>query len=162
MISLRAVARTDGDALHAIFTEPGVRRYLFDDTALTREDTQRHVNAACSHDAWVIVDGGQILGLVSLRPSGADRELIVAVSERHWGSGIAFTAAQAAMRHGFDVLKLPRILAAVDLPNQRSHRLMERLGFVLTGEVEGPKHRLRTYQAINPATSSTSANRSRL
>ena len=151
MISLRAVATTDGDALHAIFTEPGVRRCLFDDALLTREDTQRHVDAACGADGWAIVGDGQTLGLVTLRPSGPDRELIIALSERHWGRGIAFTAAQAAMRHGFERLTLPRILAAVDLPNQRSHRLMERLGFVVTGEAEGPKHRLRTYRAINPA-----------
>lgn len=151
MITLRAVASTDGDALHAIFTEPGVRRYLFDDAVLTREDTQRHVDDACRHDAWVILSDGQTLGLVSLRPSGADLELIIAVSERHWGRGIAFTAAQAAMRHGFEVRKLPRILAAVDLPNERSHRLMERLGFIVTREAEGPKHRLRTYRAVNPA-----------
>ena len=38
------------------------------------------------------------------------------------------------MRHGFEVLKLDRILAGVDLPNERSHRLMARLGFTPTGE----------------------------
>ena len=55
------------------------------------------------------------------------------------------------MRHGFEVLKLDRILAGVDLPNDRSHRLMARLGFTPTGETGGPKHRARTYEARPPS-----------
>jgi RimJ/RimL family protein N-acetyltransferase len=160
MIVLRAVETTDGDALHAIFIEPGVRRFLFDDVLLTRADTQRHVEAVRADGGWVIEQDGAIVGLTSLRPSGDGRELMIAVSEHHWGRGVALQAAKAAMRHGFDVLKLLRILAAVDLPNERSHRLMRRLGFVPTGETDGPKHRLRTYVAFSAAASSTSSRRS--
>ncbi len=46
MIDLRAVESADGDALHAISIEPGVRRFLFDDIELTRSETQEHVDAA--------------------------------------------------------------------------------------------------------------------
>ena len=73
---------------------------------------------------------------------------MIALSERCWGKGLAFAAARMAVRHGFDVLKLERILASVDLPNERSHRLMARLGFVPCGEADGPKYRLRTYEAL--------------
>lgn len=147
MIELRAVDIGDGDALHAIFTEPGVRLYLFDDTVLTRDQTQAHVDAAVGHDSWVICLGGKVIGFVSLRPTAGDRELMLALEGRCWRRGVAFEAAQAAMRHGFEVLKLDRILAAVDLPNERSHRLVTRLGFVPTGEVDCPVHRLRSYEA---------------
>jgi RimJ/RimL family protein N-acetyltransferase len=148
MIVLRAVESADGDALHAIFTEPGVRRFLFDGIELTRSETQEHVDAACAHGAWTIRHDGKIVGLVALRPVGAERELLIAVSERYWGSGAALHAAQQAMLHGFDVLGLGRILATVDLPNERSHRLMARLGFAPTGEGEGPKYRFRSYEAL--------------
>lgn len=77
---------------------------------------------------------------------------MIAVSERCWGRGVAFEAARAAMRHGFDVLKLDRIVAGVDLPNQRSHRLMTRLGLTATGETDGPKYRARTYEVRRPST----------
>jgi ribosomal-protein-alanine N-acetyltransferase len=160
MIALRAVETTDGDALHAIFTEPGVRRFLFDDVLLTRAETQKHVEAACAHGAWVIEQDGAIVGLASLRPTDDGRELVIAVSGHRWGRGVALQAAKAAMSHGFDVLRLPRILAVVDVPNERSHRLMHRLGFVPTGETDGPKHRLRTYVAFSGAASSTSSTRS--
>lgn len=148
MIALRAVENADGDALHALFTEPGVRRFLFDDVELTRAETQEHVDAACMHGAWTIRQDGEIVGLVALRPIGVDRELIVALGERWWGSGAAMWAARQAMRHGFEVLALERILATVDLPNERSHRLMTRLDFRATGEGEGPKYHFRTYEAL--------------
>ena len=148
MITLRALRATDCDALHAVFTETGVRRFLFDDSVLTRDQTQHHLDAAIGHGGWAICDGDRIVGFVSLRPKDGTRELMVAVSEQYWGHGVAFEAARAAMRHGFETLKLARILAAVDLPNERSHRLMLRLGFSPRGESEGPKHRLRTYEAL--------------
>jgi ribosomal-protein-alanine N-acetyltransferase len=155
---LRPVAPGDGDALHALFTEPGVRQYLFDDILLTRADSQKHLEAALAHDAWTVEVDGLIVGFTSLRPVGDDRELTIAVSERCWGRGVAFEAAQAALRHGFEVLKLDRILAGVDLPNERSHRLMTRLGFVPTGETHGPKYRARTYE-VSAAAWSTSSKR---
>jgi RimJ/RimL family protein N-acetyltransferase len=148
-VALRTVELGDGDALHAVFTEPGVRQYLFDDILLTREATQKHVVAARDHGAWVICLDGAVVGLVSLRPVAVDRELIIAVSERCWGRGMAFAAAEAVLRHGFDVMKLRRILAGVDLPNERSHRLMTRLGFVPMGETDGPKYRARIYQLMS-------------
>jgi [ribosomal protein S5]-alanine N-acetyltransferase len=148
---LRPLVPSDADALHVIFTEPGVRQYLFDDTLLTREESRKHVEAALAHDAWIVELDGLVVGFTSLRPVGGDRELMIALSERCWGRGVAFDAARAAMRHGFEVLKLDRIVASVDLPNDRSHRLMARLGFGSIGETDGPKYRARTYEARRPS-----------
>jgi ribosomal-protein-alanine N-acetyltransferase len=147
-VVLRPIALSDAAALHAIFTEPGVRQYLFDDILLTRAETQGHVEAALGHDAWIVMLDGEVMGFTSLRPVGDDRELMIALSGRCWGRGVAFQASQAAMRHGFEVLKLDRILASVDLPNERSHRLMARLGFTPTGESQGPRYGLRSYQIL--------------
>lgn len=157
-VILRSLLPSDVAALHALFTEPGVRQYLFDDVLLTREETQRHVDAALTHDAWAIELDGVVVGFASLRPVGNGRELMIAVRERCWGRGVAFEAARAAIRYGFDVLRLERILAGVDLPNERSHRLMTRLGFVPTGEIDGPKYRARTYE-VSAAAWSTSSRR---
>lgn len=148
-MKLRAVETSDGDALHAIFSEPGVTEYLFDGAAPDRADSQRHVEAAVTHPAWTIVVEGALVGLVSLRPSGSgDHELIIVIASRHWGQGLARRASQEAMRHGFENLRLPRILATVDEPNQRSHGLMARLGFRPTGEGPGPKFRQKFYEAL--------------
>ena len=60
---LRPLEPSDADALHVVFTEPGVRQYLFDDILLTREETQKHVEAALTHDAWVVELDGLVVGL---------------------------------------------------------------------------------------------------
>jgi ribosomal-protein-alanine N-acetyltransferase len=151
-VRLRAVTAGDGDALHAIFTQPGVRKFLFDDILLTREQTQAHVEAATRHDAWVVCEndrpGDRVVGFVSLRPTGEDVELMVAIGEQDWGRGLAYSASAEALRHGFEIRRRSRILAAVDLPNERSHKLMKSLGFTSTGESDGPKYRLRHYEAL--------------
>jgi len=147
-VKLRAVTAADGEALHAIFTQPGVRKFLFDDVLLTREQTQGHVEAATMHDAWVVCEDDRVVGFVSLRPTGEDVELMVAISEACWGRGLAHAAASAALRHGFEIQGRKRVLAAVDLPNERSHKLMKRLGFTPTGESDGPANRLRHYEAL--------------
>ncbi len=152
-VVLRPLAPSDADALHVLFTEAGVRRYLFDDVLLSRGQTQKHIEAALAHDAWVVELDGEAVGFAALRPAGDDRELIIALSERCWGRSVAFEAARAAMRHGFEVLGLDRILAGVDLPNERSHRLMARLGFVPGGETDGLKYRARTYEILRPLSS---------
>ena len=147
-MKLRAVRPSDGDALHAIFTQPGVRRFLFDDIVLTREQTQGHVATATNHDAWVICEGEALVGFVALKPTGEDVELLVALAEQAWGRGLAYEASTAALRHGFEIRARKRILASVDLPNERSHKLMKRLGFTPIGETDGPKYRLLRYEAL--------------
>ncbi len=77
---LRPVEPSDAEALHVLFTEPGVRQYLFDDILLTREETRKHVEAALTHDAWVVELDEMIVGFASLRPVGDDRELMIAIS----------------------------------------------------------------------------------
>ena len=46
----------------------------------------------------------------------------------YWGRGLATKAVNAALGFGFTVLGLHRIVAATDVRNQRSWRLLERVG----------------------------------
>jgi ribosomal-protein-alanine N-acetyltransferase len=45
-----------------------------------------------------------------------------------WGRGLCTEGAQAALRYGFDVLKLDEIVSLTVLANRRSWRVMEKLG----------------------------------
>ncbi len=45
-----------------------------------------------------------------------------------WGRGYATEGAREALRYGFEVLDLPEIVAMATIGNERSHRVMERLG----------------------------------
>jgi hypothetical protein len=71
---LRLVGMDDANALDEAFTEVGVARYLFDDCLLSREETQKHVEAARSHAGWAICVEGAVVGLVALRPVDAVRD----------------------------------------------------------------------------------------
>ena len=52
-----------------------------------------------------------------------------------WGRGFATEAATATLRHAFDVLALPRVLAAVLPDNARSRRVTEKIGMRRIGSV---------------------------
>lgn len=51
----------------------------------------------------------------------------------YWGQGLMREALTAVLRHGFQVMELHRIQAMVDPRNNRSQRLLERLGFTREG-----------------------------
>ncbi len=55
-------------------------------------------------------------------------EIAWRVARRHWGRGYATEAAEAALDYGFRELGLEQIVAVTVPANQRSRRVMERLG----------------------------------
>ena len=73
------------------------------------------------------------------------------LAHEFWGHGYASEAAAAVLAHGFNVLGLDEILAFTVPANQRSWRLMERIGMKRSPEedFEHPNipegHRLRTH-----------------
>jgi RimJ/RimL family protein N-acetyltransferase len=78
--------------------------------------------------------GGALAGFVGLSPVPDDIPLAPAVeigwrlAREQWGRGIAREAAGAALGHGFGTLGLHEIVAYTAAGNERSRRLMERLG----------------------------------
>jgi RimJ/RimL family protein N-acetyltransferase len=50
------------------------------------------------------------------------------LAREHWGHGYATEAARAALEFGFGAQRLPEIVAMTVATNQRSRRVMERLG----------------------------------
>jgi [ribosomal protein S5]-alanine N-acetyltransferase len=57
----------------------------------------------------------------------------IALARANWGKGIAETAGALLLEHAFMTLNLTRIVAEVHASNERSLRLMTRLGFVREG-----------------------------
>jgi RimJ/RimL family protein N-acetyltransferase len=77
---------------------------------------------------------GTFAGFVGLSPVPDELPLAPAVeigwrlAREQWGRGIAREAATAALAHGFGALGLEEIVAYTTVSNDRSWRLMERLG----------------------------------
>jgi RimJ/RimL family protein N-acetyltransferase len=78
--------------------------------------------------------GAPFIGFVGLGRPGFDAHFTPAVEigwrldRRHWGSGYATEAAAAALTFAFEDLNLPEVVSFTALPNQRSIRVMRRLG----------------------------------
>jgi RimJ/RimL family protein N-acetyltransferase len=160
---LRAVSSADIDILWAIWREPAVRRYLFDDIPVARERATEIVTdmMALANDGlgmWTVRlrNTSAAIGCAGLLRAGAamvaddpqlrgSAEVVVALTPSAWHHGYAQEALRAVLEHAFVQLQLPQVCAMADVPNDASVRLVSRLGFVPAAEGEGPKHRLCAY-----------------
>jgi ribosomal-protein-alanine N-acetyltransferase len=148
---LRPLGTADLDAVHALWTDPDVRRYLWDDVVITREQadgaltTSEQDFAVRGFGLWgiALADGGALLGFCGARrASGGAPELLYGLLGTAWGQGLATECAAAVLDHLFGPLGLPEAVALTDATNAASVRVMERLG--MTFERRGDHHGLDT------------------
>ncbi|MDH3641664.1 MAG: GNAT family N-acetyltransferase [Gammaproteobacteria bacterium] len=138
---LRPIANSDLAALHEFWNEPDVRRYLWDDQHLSREAVGRIVAAseACFTELGsgffaieVAKNPGMLVGFCGHRrfEDGDQVELLFGILPDFWGEGYVTEAAIAVLRFGFENCGIDRVVAAADTPNQRSVRVLQRLGMI--------------------------------
>lgn len=135
---LRPLAPEDLDAIHHVWTEPGVRRYLWDGKAISREKAASVLarNAGYFEERgvglWAVLRGEreELIGFCGFWPFGdASRfELAYGLAPSHWGAGLATEMARAAIRYGFEEAGFERITASADTPNMASLRVMQKAG----------------------------------
>lgn len=160
----KRLTAADAGRLATLLAEPGVRRFLCDDAVLSVAEVdamiaQGHDLAPQGLGLWELAtpDGAPLgcLGLLPVSVSAAaarpdlagDIEPLIALHEAAWGKAYAGEAMKAALEHAFGTLRLARLVALVDEPNERSHRLLRRVGFAPAGEGNGPRHKLVAYFA---------------
>ena len=130
---------SDADALHALWTAPGVRRFLWDDEIIPLERTA----GVIATSVQLFEDRG--FGLWAVRFRGApalegfagiwpfhdppEYELLYGVAERSWGLGYAAEAGAAVLSYCFDVLDMASVRASTDAGNAASVRVLDKLGF---------------------------------
>ena len=150
---LRPYQAADLDALRALFGDPQVRRYLFDDEVWPRELVEQEIASNLeafeklglgqwalelreSSHAGVSGDEGGLVGFCGFREffEPPQLQLLYGLSPRAWGTGLATEAARAACEYGFLEGGLDRVLAATDLPNTASIEVMKRLGMYFVEE----------------------------
>lgn len=137
-LRLRPLAPADLDAVHALWTDPDVRRYLWDGVTIPRETAAEVIAASeelfrrCSFGWWGLREraGEELIGFCGLRFVGEteDVEIGFGVAPPRWGRGLATEAARACLRYAFAEKNLPRVLAVTDAANAASARVLEKLG----------------------------------
>jgi ribosomal-protein-alanine N-acetyltransferase len=140
---LRPCDEADIDLLHGHWTEPEVRRYLWDERTIGRDTVREFVQSSLEssrrrgYGLWLPLrkSDGAFQGVCGLRDGALDwPELLYSVPAPHWGLGLATESARGVLRHAFQELGLVYIVATVDKPNVASIRVLEKLGFAVTGE----------------------------
>lgn len=171
---LRPIRSEDASWLRALWDEPDVRRFLFDDepvemTRTTGVLTDALALAPRGLGLWALEpraraaeSAAEPLGCAGLLPVSAAAEFypavaggiepLVALAPAAWGHGYATEALTALIDHGGSALGLTRLAAAVDVPNAASIRLVERLGFRTVAETAGPRYPLRHFELTTSRT----------
>ncbi len=166
-LRLDPVASGDLDRLHSLLILPDVRRFLCDNTVLDRVQVEGLIREAAALAArglglWsLLADDEAWIGILGLQPISeaaseawpgftGEVEPVIALHPQAWGRGYAAEALKRAAAYARDDLHLNRLVALVDEPNLRSHRLLAKIGFRILGEGPGPRHPLRAYSLALP------------
>ena len=143
---LRPVTADDHAALLAHWTQPEVRRFLFDGAALSAAEVAETIEESTGHFAargfgiWLIElgSGAGLVGTAGLRPlEESGLEIFYSLAPGAWGHGYATEAARAVVKYGLGPLGLPEVLAEVDEGNAASVAVVKRLGMTPYAVVPG-------------------------
>lgn len=160
-LSLRPLAPSGADALHALWTQPDVRRYLWDDavlppehtTAILEENERRFATEGLGLWGCYGPASEALIGFAGywyfFEPP--EHHLLYGLAPERWGQGLATEAARAVLHYGFTEGDLTAILAATDPPNLASQRVLDRLGMTYTGEKQRGEQVTRYYHLTRRA-----------
>ncbi len=140
-LSLRPVEDADVEALHSLWTDEAVRRFLWDGELIPPERTREIVARSCA----LFDDHG--FGIWGVRERGSDLligfagywhfrtppslELVFGVASSHWNRGIATESSRCLIRYAFESLGFRSVEASTDFANTASTRVLEKLGMSL-------------------------------
>lgn len=150
---LRAWKPEDFEAYARFMADPDVMRYLSGDP-LSRGDAWRNMATFVGHwmlrgyGMWAVErkSDGIFLGRVGLwNPEGWPAlEVGWTIGREYWGNGYASEAAKAAMDYAFLTQKVDRMISVIDVRNEASQKVAQRLGET-RGERREIQHNNKTF-----------------
>lgn len=149
---LRGFRDEDRDAFAALNADPEVMLWLQGPQERARSDAfvdrilRRWTERGWGLWALERTDTGEFIGYTGLWPAEFEAPFTPAVevgwrlARAHWGQGFASEAAREALRFGFEDVGLAEIVSFTAVGNERSWRVMERIGLVRDpdGDFEHP------------------------
>lgn len=135
-LELTPVSPADLGELHSLYTDPDVRRHLWDDLVVDQLETDNVIRASLrtfrSHQygLWRLQHRAQqsLVGCAGLRETGLEAELVVAIQPQLQRQGYAREASLAVLGHALRKLRLRRVVAMCDVANVASRSLVTALG----------------------------------
>ncbi|MFN2400403.1 MAG: GNAT family N-acetyltransferase [Gemmatimonadaceae bacterium] len=162
-LDLRPATEKDLDILWTLWTDPEVRRFLWDDVSISRERAAETLRQSLAQSAeglglWTVRtrNDGRFVGCAGLLPTGAavqfQRSLagtvepLITLAPAAWHQGYTTEALERVITYAFTELALTHLVSVIDVPNEASHRVIKRLGFRMIGESAGPRYELTSYR----------------
>jgi ribosomal-protein-alanine N-acetyltransferase len=142
-LDLRPFADGDAEAMHRIYSDPVVMRYVATGPAANIAATQRLLNDYAVHQRahgfsfWGVVEraSGMLIGDAGLyRTPAGEVELGYTLALAAWGRGYATEAATAWLEAAFGPLGITEVIALAEPDNVASLRVLEKAGMRRTGE----------------------------
>lgn len=147
--------------LYSICADPQVMRFVGSGDPWSEERTRAflagEIQNAQQHGycRWALHHKGdaRLIGFTGFVPHSAGVEIGWRLSRDYWGRGLATEAARQAVHYAFETLKVAHITATVQLGNQASIRVIEKIGLRQESQSNaGPGHLLRFSKAApNPS-----------
>lgn len=142
--------------LHAHWTHPDVRRYLWDGESISPDQVRDVIRSSDQlfeeHGVglWAVcpLDSAPLIGCAGFWyfHEPPELELLLSLSRARWGQGLAQECAEALLQCAFTRLHWPVVQGSADAPNQRSLRLMHRLGMQWSGQRPGEFGAIEVFQ----------------
>ena len=128
--------------MHALFTQRGVRQFVFDDEIIAPEktaeiiETSRALFAERRFGLWLARHDAALIGFGAFWHfrDPPELELLYGVADEHTGHGYGREIARAVTHYGFDTLQMNEIRASTDMANLASRQLLLDIGFTLERE----------------------------
>lgn len=143
-LTLTPVEAAQRAELHALFTDPAVRRYLMDDQVVGIDwiddviATSQRQFAEAGYGLWAVRENDRtpIIGVCGYVVF-SQLQLLYAFRPDCWGRGYATEAGRAVVDYGFAEAGMTGIVAAADESNTASFGVMQRLGLTYWKEETG-------------------------
>jgi ribosomal-protein-alanine N-acetyltransferase len=134
---LRPALSQDHAVLHAMFTDPGVRRVIFDDQIISLQQSldfarkSEWLFATEGFGLWTAATSDEVVGFGGLWyfREPPELELLYGVRDAQLKRGYGREIARGVIAYGFDVMHMNEIWASTDPAHADSRRLLEDLGF---------------------------------
>jgi [ribosomal protein S5]-alanine N-acetyltransferase len=144
-LHLRPFTLADHDAIHAVYADPDVMRFVGHGAHATMAETSSalrvygDVLARRGYSFLAVTERatGAVVGDGGLHPlggTGPDVELGYTLARQAWGKGYATELGRALVDYAFGVLQVGRVVAQVEPANAASRRVLAKLGMAEQGE----------------------------
>jgi [ribosomal protein S5]-alanine N-acetyltransferase len=139
------VPETDSEPMFAVYGDPEVMRHIPGgalSAEAVRTTLEQHLQAheERGFSSWALIEraSGRVIGDAGFgifAPTG-DVELGYTLAREAWRRGYAVEAASACLAAGLEHLGVSRIIAVIDVDNEPSQRVANRVGMALVETIE--------------------------